>query len=58
MKIRIIGTEEECLVASDRIARWFDVRSMPRPTYVEEESGRSHFRVQFEARLREDDRQD
>jgi hypothetical protein len=52
VKIRIIGTEEECQVASDLIARFLDVRSMPSPTYTEQESGKFDYRVQFDARLR------
>ena len=58
MKIRIIGTEEECQVASDLIARFLDVRSMPSPTYTEQESGTFDYRVQFDARLRKEGREE
>jgi len=54
MRIRIIGTEEECLIASDRLARLFNVRSVPRPTYTGDGPGKD-YRVQFDARLRERD---
>jgi hypothetical protein len=35
VRIRIVGTEEECQIATDRIARIFDVRRAPQPTWIE-----------------------
>jgi hypothetical protein len=58
VKIRIIGTEHECQVASDRIARILNVRNVPRPSYTGDGEGRYHYRVQFDAQLRKEDRED
>jgi hypothetical protein len=53
VRIRIVGTEEECQIATDRIARIFDVRRAPRPTWIEGFGDKEKFQVQFDARLRE-----
>jgi hypothetical protein len=71
MKIRIVGTLEECQVASDRIARVFDARYVGRPRFFkdrsrsDEDNPRSMsermdedlYQVNIEARLREQDHQ-
>jgi len=67
VKIRIIGTLEECQIASDRIARVFDARYVGRPRFFKEgsrsdESDRRSmyerldedlYQVNIEAQLRE-----
>jgi hypothetical protein len=50
VKIRIIGTAEECEVASDRIARVFDARYVGRPSVRED----GKYQVNIDARLREE----
>lgn len=49
MKIRIIGTEEECEVAADRIARVLIARYVSRPSYRDD----GKFQVNIDARLPE-----
>jgi len=58
VKIRIIGTEEECQVAADLIARVLDARNVPRPRYIDGYGDNAKHQVQFDARLREQERDD
>ncbi len=54
MKIRIIGTSEECEVAADRIARIFDARYVSRVEHTPDSTyEKPKFQVRIEARLRE-----
>jgi hypothetical protein len=49
VKIRIVGTEEECEVAADRIARVLTARYVGRPSLRDD----GKFQVNIEARLPE-----
>jgi hypothetical protein len=48
VKIRIIGTEEECEIAADRIARVLDARYVGRPSLRDD----GQYQVNLDARLR------
>jgi hypothetical protein len=48
VNILIVGTEEECEVAADRIARVLDARSVSRPLLRDD----GKFQVRINARLR------
>jgi hypothetical protein len=50
VKIRIIGTEEECEVAADRIARVLDARHVGRPSLRDD----GQYQVSIDARLRKE----
>jgi hypothetical protein len=52
LRIRIVGTEEECQVAADRLARAFTVRSVPRPSLRDD----GLYQVSLVAQLREQDK--
>ncbi|HZA84550.1 MAG TPA: hypothetical protein VFC13_24250 [Actinomycetes bacterium] len=50
MKILIVGTEEECEVAADRIARVLDARHVGRPSLRDD----GKYQVRIDARLRDE----
>ena len=50
MKILIVGTEEECEGASDRIARVLDARYVGRPSLRDD----GKYQVRIDARLRDE----
>ena len=50
MRIVIVGTEEECEVAADRIARVLDARHVGRPSPRDD----GKYQVRIDARLRKD----
>jgi hypothetical protein len=50
VKIRIIGSAEECEVAADRIARVFAARYVGRPVLRDD----GQYQVNIDARLREE----
>ena len=59
MKIRILGTWEECNVAADRIARILDARWVSRVEQTRDSTyDKPEFIVRIEARLRERDSED
>lgn len=50
MRIVIVGTEEECEVAADRIARVLDARHVGRPSLRDD----GKYQVRIDARLRDE----
>jgi hypothetical protein len=50
VKILVVGTEEECEIAADRIARVLDARHVGRPSLRED----GKYQVRIDARPREE----